>query len=114
MGDGDDQDKEEFRENLTDVKLKEKIKRQERILEYLASKLPDKGKKIRDRLQQLEEGKKRRTFTRQKMLADECEKLSQPPSSHKVGKVSRKLGLFFSPVWESLVNLGFQASRKLC
>ncbi|XP_039043874.1 uncharacterized protein LOC120183203 isoform X2 [Hibiscus syriacus] len=67
MGDGDDQDKEEFRENLTDVKLKEKIKRQERILEYLASKLPDKGKKIRDRLQQLEEGKKRRTFTRQKM-----------------------------------------------
>ncbi|GMJ03653.1 UB-like protease 1D, OVERLY TOLERANT TO SALT 1 [Hibiscus trionum] len=81
----DYQGKEEFWENLTDVDLEEKIQRQERNLECFASKLPDKGKKIRDQLHQLEEEKRRRTFARAKMLADECEKLSQPPSSHTVG-----------------------------
>ncbi|XP_039013252.1 ubiquitin-like-specific protease 1D isoform X1 [Hibiscus syriacus] len=85
IGDGDDQGKEEFWENLTDDKLEEKIQRQERNLECLGSKLPDKGKKIRDQLQQLQEEKKRRTLSRTKLLADECEKLSQPPSTHTVG-----------------------------
>ncbi|KAL4353621.1 hypothetical protein GQ457_06G001230 [Hibiscus cannabinus] len=81
----DDQGEEEFWENFTDVELEEMIQRQERNLECLAAKLPDKGKKIRDQVQQLEEEKRRRAFARAKMLADEREKLWQPPRSHTVG-----------------------------
>ncbi|KAL4347734.1 hypothetical protein GQ457_17G001220 [Hibiscus cannabinus] len=84
-GDGDDHGKEEFWENWTDDKLEEKIQRQGRNLERFGSRLPDKGQKIRDQLQQLEEEKKRRTLSRARLLADECEKLSQPPSSRTVG-----------------------------
>ncbi|GMJ08234.1 UB-like protease 1D, OVERLY TOLERANT TO SALT 1 [Hibiscus trionum] len=84
-GDGDDHGKDEFLENLTDAMLEEKIQRQERNLECFGFKLPDKGKKIRDQLKQFEEEKKRRTLSRARLLADECEKLSQPPSSHTVG-----------------------------
>ena len=65
---GDDQSKEDFLENLTDHKLEEKIQRQQRNLECLGSKLPDKGKKIRDQLELLEEEKKRRTLSRAKMV----------------------------------------------
>lgn len=68
MGGGGDQGKDEFSENLPDHKLDEMIQRQQRNLEHLGSKLPDKGKKIRDRLERLEEEKKRRTLSRAKMV----------------------------------------------
>ncbi|PPD77655.1 hypothetical protein GOBAR_DD25419 [Gossypium barbadense] len=85
MGGGDDQGKEEFWESLPDYKLEEKILRQQRNLECLGSKLPDKGKKISDQLRLLEEEKRRRTVSRAKMNADECEKPGQSPSSDLVG-----------------------------
>ncbi|XP_021293496.1 ubiquitin-like-specific protease 1D isoform X2 [Herrania umbratica] len=85
MGGGGDQGKDEFSENLPDHKLEEMIQRQQRNLEHLGSKLPDKGKKIRDRLERLEEEKKRRTLSRAKMDAAECEKPTQLSSSDIVG-----------------------------
>ncbi|KAG4205974.1 hypothetical protein ERO13_A04G135200v2 [Gossypium hirsutum] len=85
MGGGDDQGKEEFWESLPDDKLEEKILRQQRNLECFGSKLPDKGKKISDQLRLLEEEKRRRTVSRAKMNADECEKPGQSPSSDLVG-----------------------------
>ncbi|KAG8500165.1 hypothetical protein CXB51_004259 [Gossypium anomalum] len=85
MGGGDDQGKEEFWEILPDDKLEEKILRQQRNLECFGSKLPDKGKKINDQLRLLEEEKRRRTVSRAKMNADECEKPGQSPSSDLVG-----------------------------
>ena len=68
MGGGDDQINEDFWESLPDHKLEEKIQRQQRNLECLGSKLPDKGKKIRDQLELLEEEKRRRTLSRVKMV----------------------------------------------
>ncbi|XP_022725548.1 ubiquitin-like-specific protease 1D isoform X2 [Durio zibethinus] len=78
---GDDQSKEEFWENWSDHKLEERIQRQQRNLERLGSKLPDKGKKIRDQLELLEEERRRRTLSRAKMDADGCENPAQSPSS---------------------------------
>ncbi|XVE92443.1 hypothetical protein REPUB_Repub01dG0097900 [Reevesia pubescens] len=85
MGSGDDQSKEEFWENLPDHKLEEKIERQQRNLECLGSKLPDRGNKIRDQLHLLEEEKRRRTLSRAKMDDDECKKPAQSTSSDIVG-----------------------------
>ncbi|WRX14517.1 Ulp1 protease family [Theobroma cacao] len=91
MGGGGDQGKDEFSENLPDHKLDEMIQRQQRNLEHLGSKLPDKGKKIRDRLERLEEEKKRRTLSRAKMDAAGCEKPTQLSSSDIVGELLNNL-----------------------
>ncbi|XWS68990.1 hypothetical protein CRYUN_Cryun04dG0141100 [Craigia yunnanensis] len=85
MGGCDDQSKEDFWESSTDHKLEEKIQRQQRNMECFGSKLPDKGKKIRDQLELLEEEKRRRTLSRAKMDADGCENAAQSPSSDIVG-----------------------------
>ncbi|XWS63649.1 hypothetical protein CRYUN_Cryun06bG0119200 [Craigia yunnanensis] len=85
MGGGVDQSNEDFWESLPDHKLEEKIQRQQRNLDCLGSKLPDKGKKIRDQLELLEEEKKRRTLSRAKMDVDGSEKPAQSPSSDIVG-----------------------------
>ncbi|XVE75058.1 hypothetical protein DITRI_Ditri12bG0067000 [Diplodiscus trichospermus] len=85
MGGGDDQSKDEFWKNLPDHNLEEIIQRQHRNLERLGSKLPDKGKKIRDQLELLEEEKRRRTLSREKMDADGFENPTQSPSSDIVG-----------------------------
>ncbi|XVE85058.1 hypothetical protein DITRI_Ditri17bG0061800 [Diplodiscus trichospermus] len=110
MGGDDDQSQEEFFEKLPDHKLEAMFQRQQRLLENLGCKLPDKGKKIRDSLERLEEEKKRRTLSRAKMGGDGCEKPSHSPSSDIVGEVDYAI-LFSS--YMDMVTMMMEVKLKL-
>ncbi|XVF02447.1 hypothetical protein REPUB_Repub04eG0175900 [Reevesia pubescens] len=108
MGGGDDQSKDEFFENLSDHNLEETIRGKQRTLEKFGFKLKDKGQKMKDLLERLEEEKKRRTLSRAKMGcsftnlvtqkncsrrkldANGCEKPAQLPSSDIVGSFGQQ------------------------
>ncbi|OMO52793.1 hypothetical protein COLO4_36969 [Corchorus olitorius] len=73
MGGGDYQDREHL-VGMTDRELDENIRRQRQTFENFASKLPDKGEKIRCKIERLEEEKERRKLSGRKMDANGFEK----------------------------------------
>ncbi|OMO78205.1 Peptidase C48, SUMO/Sentrin/Ubl1 [Corchorus capsularis] len=73
MGGGDYQDREHL-VGMTDRELDENIRRQRQTFENVASRLPDKGEKIRCKIERLEEEKERRKLSGRKMDANGFEK----------------------------------------
>ncbi|XVF84955.1 hypothetical protein PTKIN_Ptkin17bG0080000 [Pterospermum kingtungense] len=110
---GDDQSRDDFYETLPDHELEDMFQRQHQHLENLGSKLPDKGKKIRDYLECLEKEKKRRKLSRAKMDADVGEKAARSPSSDIVGSsnVFVQQGKSNRPLSQSAFGASF--SRKM-
>ncbi|XP_043724692.1 ubiquitin-like-specific protease 1D isoform X2 [Telopea speciosissima] len=62
---------------LSDHQLDENIRRLQRHDNDMSSRLPDKGAKLRARLQRLEDEKKRRSLLRLKKDDDDCKKATQ-------------------------------------
>lgn len=74
-------DQQDYEQLLSDHELEVQIQRQNALLGTMASKMRDKGQKIRAKIKRLEEEKERRTLRRARMDDDELEKPTQSTQS---------------------------------
>ncbi|XP_010242980.1 PREDICTED: ubiquitin-like-specific protease 1D isoform X6 [Nelumbo nucifera] len=82
---GESQNQKDEVESIPDYQLNDKIKRAQKNIGELSSKLPDNGAKLRANLKRLEEERERRRLLRLKKDADECEMVMQLQSSRLSG-----------------------------